>query len=94
MSFLRFDSSAVMPETVRRVENDLSNALRGISERLNSMSMERLSGVRGVSIPQPIASAPSGGGASKSAKAELYSLFMGSYSLPIGEIAGVMRSFN
>jgi hypothetical protein len=94
MSFHRFDSSAVMGKTVRRAAKHIPNALRGVSERLNSMSIERLSGVRGVSIPQPIASAPSGGGASKSAKAELYSLFMGSYSLPIGEIAGVMRSFN
>jgi len=65
-------------ETVSTRHSRIKIALRAVSERLNSMSIDRLIGVRGVSIPQPIASAPSGGGASKSAKAELYSLFMGS----------------
>ncbi len=43
MSFHRFDSSAVMGETVHRAAKHLPNALRGVSERLNSILECRLS---------------------------------------------------
>jgi len=62
-------------------------------ERLSGIQPERTSCLGGVPIPPLIASAPSGGGSSKSAKAELYSLFMGSYELPIGEVGGCMLTF-
>jgi hypothetical protein len=59
-----------MGETVRRAAKHLPNALRGVSERLNSMSIERLSGVRG-GIPPLLAPPPfKAGGKAKQRKAE------------------------
>ena len=42
MPFHRFDSSADTRETVRRAAKQLTNALRGISDRLNAISIGRL----------------------------------------------------
>ena len=70
MSFHRFDSSAVMGETVRRAAKHLPNALRGVSERLNSILECLLSGVRG-GIPPLLATPPfKAGGKAKQRKAE------------------------
>jgi hypothetical protein len=45
MSFHRIDSSALIGETVHRAAKHLPNALRAVSERLNSILECRLSGV-------------------------------------------------
>jgi len=70
MSFHRFDSSVAKSQTVHRAAKASSNALRGISERLNAMSICRLVGVRG-GIPPLLAPPPFKAGVkSEAAKAE------------------------
>jgi hypothetical protein len=44
MLFHRFDSSDATLQTVHRAAKHLTNALRGISERLNAISISRLNG--------------------------------------------------
>ena len=70
MTFHRFDSSDATLQTVHRAAKASPNALRGISDRLNAMSMDRLKSVRG-GIPQLLAPPPfKAGGGSDAAKAE------------------------
>lgn len=64
MSFHRIDSSAVIGETVRRAAKHLPNALRGVSERLNSILECRLSGVSSL-FRRRRATAVQGGGSSE-----------------------------
>lgn len=66
MTFHRFDSSVAKAPSATNTSSDNQNAPARRLERLNAMSMGRLSGVQGFSryFSKPNASGPSGAGAS------------------------------